>query len=217
MITAMQIKTGWVIKMWNDLLLPLKRELHRGGRWATNIKVRFKNLINGNIVDKVFDSEEKLEDIVLERSKFEFLYESGWVYYFMDQETYEQIEISEEDMWDAVNFITPSLIVDIQRFEGRLVWVILPASVKLLITECEPGVKWNTADGTGRVGHELYRHPFHKWTAVWYRPAFILRRLFIIHHFVKIFEKVISITVCWSYLLQFWQKSILCQQSLNKH
>ncbi|NVP17819.1 elongation factor P [Candidatus Gracilibacteria bacterium] len=147
MITAMQIKTGGVIKMGNDLLLPLKRELHRGGRGATNIKVRFKNLINGNIVDKVFDSEEKLEDIVLERSKFEFLYESGGVYYFMDQETYEQIEISEEDMGDAVNFITPSLIVDIQRFEGRLVGVILPASVKLLITECEPGVKGNTADG----------------------------------------------------------------------
>lgn len=147
MITAMGLKSGWVVKIGNDLLLTLKKEIHRGGRWATNIKVRFKNIMAWNTIDKVFDSEEKLEDIILERSKFEFLYESAWTYYFMDQESYEQIEISEEDMWDAVNFITPALVVDIQRYEWRLVWVILPASVKLLITECEPGIKWNTADG----------------------------------------------------------------------
>lgn len=147
MITAMWLK-GWVVvKIGSDLLLTLKKEIHRGGRWATNIKVRFKNVISWNTIDKIFDSEEKLEDIVLERSKFEFLYESAGEYYFMDQESYEQIEISEEDMWDALNFITPALIVDIQRYEWKLVWVILPASVKLLITECEPGVKWNTADG----------------------------------------------------------------------
>ncbi len=146
MITAMKIQVGWVIKIGNELFLALRKEIHRWGRWATNIKVRLKNVIAWNTTDRVFDSEEKLEDIVLERSKFEFLYESWGTYFFMDQENYEQIELNSDDVGDNINFMTPGLIVDIQRYEWRLVWVILPATVKLLITECEPGVKWNTAD-----------------------------------------------------------------------
>ena len=74
---AMQCRVGTVINIGGDLLLVLKFELHRGGRGATNIKLRLKNLIQGNSIDKMFDSEDKLDDITLERVKFEFLYESA--------------------------------------------------------------------------------------------------------------------------------------------
>ncbi len=147
MITAMKLQVWGVVKIGNELLLVLKKEIHRWGRWATNIKTRMKNLLAWNTTDRVFDSEEKMDDIILERSKFEFLYQSGDTFYFMDNTTYEQIELNEDDVGDAVNFMTPGLVVDIQRYEWKLVWVILPAQVKLLITECEPWVKGNTADG----------------------------------------------------------------------
>ncbi|MFA5916882.1 MAG: elongation factor P [Candidatus Gracilibacteria bacterium] len=147
MIIAMKVTAGRVIKIGNELLLVLKKEIHRGGRGSTNIKIRMKNVLVGNTTDRVFDSEEKLDDVVLDRSKFEFLYQSGDTFYFMDQENYEQIELSSEDVGDVVNFMIPGSIVDIQRYEGKLIGVILPANVKLQITECEPGVKGNTADG----------------------------------------------------------------------
>jgi elongation factor P len=144
---AMQCRVGTVIKIGGDLLLVLKFELHRGGRGATNIKLRLKNLIQGNSIDKMFDSEDKFDDITLERVKFEFLYESAGSYAFMNQDTFEQIELTIDDIGDAVNYLTEGLIVDIQSYEGRFIGVILPQRVKLKVIEADPAVAGNTADG----------------------------------------------------------------------
>jgi elongation factor P len=144
---AMQCRVGTVIKIGGDLLLVLKFELHRGGRGATNIKLRLKNLIQGNSIDKMFDSEDKLDDITLERVKFEFLYESAGSYAFMNQDTFEQIELTIDDIGDAVSYLTEGLIVDIQSYEGRFIGVILPQRVKLKVIEADPAVAGNTADG----------------------------------------------------------------------
>jgi elongation factor P len=147
MKTAMQSRVGTVLKVWNDLMLVLKFEIHRGGRGATNIKLRMKNLLQGNTVDRVFDSEDKMEDITLDRVKFEYLYESAGSYAFMNQETFEQIELTEDDIGDAVYYLTEGLIVDIQSYEEKFVGAILPQRVKLKVVEADPAVAGNTADG----------------------------------------------------------------------
>ncbi|MBX9809563.1 hypothetical protein K2X92_04210, partial [Candidatus Gracilibacteria bacterium] len=71
MKTAMQARPGTVIRLNGELLLVVKHEMKRGGRGATNVAMRLKNLIQGNTSDRVMDSEEKFEDITLERSKAE--------------------------------------------------------------------------------------------------------------------------------------------------
>ena len=93
MKTAMQARPGTVIKLNGELLLVVKHEMRRGGRGATNVMMRLKNLIVGNTVDRVVDSEEKFEDITLERAKAEFLYQSGDTFAFMNQDTYETVEL----------------------------------------------------------------------------------------------------------------------------
>jgi elongation factor P len=147
MKTAMQSRVGTVIKIGNDLMLVLKFEINRGGRGATNIKLRMKNLLQGNSVDRVFDSEDKMEDITLERVKFEYLYESAGTYAFMNQENFEQVELQVDDIGDAINYLTEGLIVDIQSYEGRFIGVILPQRVTLQVIEADPAVAGNTADG----------------------------------------------------------------------
>jgi len=147
MKTAFQARPGTVVKIGNDLMLVVKYEIHRGGRGATNIKMRLKNLLAGNSVDRVFDGEDKLEDVLLDRSKFEFLYESGWDYAFMNQDTYEQIELSEDNIGDMKYFLTEGLRVDVQQYEGKFIGILLPLTVRLTIAECDPSVKGNTADG----------------------------------------------------------------------
>ncbi len=147
MKTAMQSRVGTVVKIGNDLMLVLKFEINRGGRGATNIKLRLKNLLQGNSVDKMFDSEDKLEDITLERVKFEYLYESTGTYAFMSQETFEQVELQADDIGDAVSYLKEGLIVDIQSYEGRFIGVILPQRVTLKVIEADPSVAGNTADG----------------------------------------------------------------------
>lgn len=147
MKTAFYARSGTVLKFGNDLFIVLKHEAHRGGRGATNVKIRMKNLMSGSTVDRVFDGEDKLDDVTLQRSKFEFLYESTGTYALMDQTTYEQIELSEDDVGDAKYFLTEGLIVDVQQYEGKFVGIVLPQNVTLKVTECDPGVKGNTADG----------------------------------------------------------------------
>lgn len=147
MKTAFESKPGTVLKIDNELYFVSKWEYHRAWRWATTIKMRLKNLFNGSMTDRTFGWEDKMDDVILERARFEYLYGAGGTYAFMNQETYEQIELDEETIGDMKYFLIESDTVDIQQFEGKFVGLVLPTNVKLTIAECDPGVKWNTADG----------------------------------------------------------------------
>ena len=147
MKTAFDSKPGTILKIDWELMFVSKYEYHRAWRWATTIKMRLKNLMTGQMTDKTFNWEDKMDDVYLDRSRFEYLYTSSGQYSFMNQETYEQIELDEDDIWDMKYFLIEWMTVDIQQYEGRFVWVVFPTNVNLTIAECEPGVKWNTADG----------------------------------------------------------------------
>ncbi len=121
--------------------------MRRGGRGATNVAVRLKNLMQNGMADKVLDSEEKLEDVILERAKAEYLYSSGDTYSFMNQETYETVDLHEDDVGDAAMYLTEGVVVDLQTFEGKFIGIILPLKVTLKVVEAEPAVAGNTADG----------------------------------------------------------------------
>lgn len=147
MKTALQARTGTVLRINNELFLVVKHEMRRGGRGATNVMMRLKNLIQGNTSDRVMDSEEKLEDVTLDRSKAEFLYQSGDMYAFMNQDTYETVELHQDDVGDAAMYLTEGLMVDLQTFEGKFIGIILPLRVTLKVVEADPSVAGNTADG----------------------------------------------------------------------
>lgn len=106
MKTAFQSKLGTVLKIDGVFYSVTRYEYRRGGRGATTINLRLKNIIEGNSVDRQFDGEDKMEDIILDRSKFEFLYETSGTYYFMDNTSYEQIEIDAENIGDNKYFLS---------------------------------------------------------------------------------------------------------------
>ncbi len=147
MLTALKARTGTVLKIDGGLYLVVKHEMRRGGRGATNVAMRLKNLIIGNSQDRVMDSEEKLEDVSLERAKAEFLYSSGDTYSFMNQDTYETVDLHEDDVGDSVLYLTEGLVCDLQTFEGKFIGIVLPLRVTMKVVEAEPAVSGNTADG----------------------------------------------------------------------
>lgn len=147
MKTAFEAKPGTVLKIDNELFFVSKWDFHRAWRWNTTIKMRLKNLFNNSMTDRTFGWEDKLDDVILERSRFEYLYWSAWVYVFMNQDNYEQIELDEEIIWDMKFYLVEGNTVDIQQYEWKFIWLVLPTNVKLKIVECEPWVKGNTADG----------------------------------------------------------------------
>ena len=147
MITALKARTGTVLKIDGGLFLVVRHEMKRGGRGATNVAMRLKNLMQNGSSDRVMDSEEKLEDVVLERAKAEFLYASGDTYSFMNQETYETVDLHEDDVGDAALYLTEGVVVDLQTFEGKFIGIVLPLRVTLKVIEAEPAIAGNTADG----------------------------------------------------------------------
>jgi len=147
MKTAMQARPGTVLRINGELLLVVKHEMRRGGRGATNVMMRLKNLIQGNNSDRVMDSEEKYEDVILDRAKAEFLYQSGDDFAFMNQDTYETVELHADDVGDAALYLKEGTMVDLQTFEGKFIGIMLPLRVTLQVVEAEPSVAGNTADG----------------------------------------------------------------------
>lgn len=147
MITAIKARPGTVLRIDGGLFLVVRHEMKRGGRGATNVAIRLKNILQNGMADRVLDSEEKLEDVVLERAKAEFLYKAGDTYSFMNQETYETVDLHEDDVGDAALYLNEWLVVDLQTFEGKFIGIILPLRVTLKVIEADPSVAGNTADG----------------------------------------------------------------------
>jgi elongation factor P len=110
-------------------------------------KCKIKNMITGSVVDRTYRSGEKLEAADVESRSFQFLFATGDEYTFMDTSTYEQIAVPGDLIGDDKNFLMDELGVDVLFYNGRAVGVTLPSHVVMEVTECEPGVKGDTATG----------------------------------------------------------------------
>ncbi|MBK8266082.1 MAG: elongation factor P [Nannocystis sp.] len=114
-------------------------------------KCRIKNMITGAILDRTWRSGEKLEAANVESRKMQFLYSSGDTFTFMDNESYEQLEVPAEMIGDDRNFLLDNLACEVLFYNERAVGVSLPNQVVYEVTECEPGVKGDTATGVTKA------------------------------------------------------------------
>jgi elongation factor P len=140
---ATELKTGVVFKMNDQPYIVTKYEHIKVGRGSANVKVRIKNVITGQVMDKGCLATEKFEDAMVSRKNAQYLFkENGYV--FMDPDTYEQFNISEELMGDSAKFLLDGQTVQVQYFEGQPISVDLPISMVFEVTYTEPGFKGNT-------------------------------------------------------------------------
>lgn len=107
-------------------------------------KVKAKNMRTGAIIELARNSGYDVEKALLSKKKMGFLYDDGVNFVFMDNTTYEQIEISKERLEWEKNFLVSGLEIDILFYEDEILGITLPSSVALTITDCEPGVRGDT-------------------------------------------------------------------------
>jgi len=136
--------------------------LHQGGIWrAVKIahvkpgkggafnQIELKNLITGSKLNERFRSEDKVDRVTLEQKTFQYLYEQGDVLVFMDQETYDQIELQKAFVGDdQIRFLHDGMLVSIEFHDERPIGIELPESVVLEVVETEPTVKGQTASSS---------------------------------------------------------------------
>jgi len=117
------------------------------GRGGALVKTKLRNLITGAILDDTFRSGEKFPKPQLEEKQMQYLYEQDGMYYFMDNESYEQTPLTKAQLGDAMKFIKENENASILFFKGEPVSVEPPMFVELEVTETEPGFKGDTASG----------------------------------------------------------------------
>ncbi|MFO7819485.1 MAG: elongation factor P [Halanaerobacter sp.] len=147
MITTRDFNTGLTIKLDGKLYKIMNYDHVKPGKGGAFLQTELKNLETGQTINKRFRAGEKVEKAHIDHRKFQFLYSSDEEYTFMDTETYEQVEISAEDIGEAIKFIKENDEVEIEMYQGNPVGVNLPAAVELEVTMAPPAVKGNTVSG----------------------------------------------------------------------
>jgi translation elongation factor P len=145
MVTAGDFRKGLTIEIDEQVWVIVDFQHVKPGKGAAFVRTKMKNIMQGNVLEKTFNPSEKFPKAHVETKTMEYLYSDGELYYFMDQETFEQIPLGLAQVEDALNYIKENMLVTIKFFKGVAFSVEPPNFVELRITETEPGFKGDTA------------------------------------------------------------------------
>jgi len=144
MVNVNDLKNGMTIMYEDSIYVVLSFTHVKPGKGAAFVKAKLKNLRTGSIVEKTFNSSIKVEKANIEKSAMQYLYANGDNYVFMNMETYEQLELTKDQLGDDTSYLKEGLDVLVSFFQGELIGVILPEKVDLEVVSTEPAVKGNT-------------------------------------------------------------------------
>jgi len=147
MASTTDFRNGLVMRLDNELWTIVEFQHVKPGKGGAFVRTRLKNVKTGRVLDKTFRSGEKVEDVRLEKKKYQYLYGGDNEYVFMDMQTYEQITIAGDVVGDASKYIKDGMEVEILFGEGEVLGVEAPIFVELEIIKTDPGVKGDTASG----------------------------------------------------------------------
>lgn len=117
------------------------------GRGSAVLRTKLKNLITGQMLERTFKHVDKIQEADLAHNKANFLYKSGDSFEFMDNTSFEQFTLSPEQVGKLQHFVKEGADVDVLYYEGKPVSIELPTKVQLKVTETEPAIRGNTAQG----------------------------------------------------------------------
>ena len=145
MLTAGDFKNGVTFEKDGQVCQVIEFQHVKPGKGAAFVRTKYKNVVTGAIREESFNPTAKFENAVIERRHLEYLYNDGDLYYFMDQESYEQIPLNKEKLGDNFKFVKENTVCRICSFKGNVFSVEPPTFVELRVTETEPGVRGDTA------------------------------------------------------------------------
>ena len=144
MINVNEFKSGMTIEYEGNIYMVLDFQHVKPGKGAAIVKAKLRNLRTGSIAEYTFNAGTKVPQARIEKKAMQFLYAMGDVYYFMNMNDYEQIELDKSLIGDDAMLLKENLEVDIMFFEGEMLGMNLPDKIALKVTHTEPAVKGNT-------------------------------------------------------------------------
>ncbi len=146
MISATELRKGVVIEL-NDKLYQVVDYQHVKMKRTALAKVKLRDIIGGHTIEQSFQSNDKFVRARLDYRPVQFLYSDGDLYYFMDQESFEQIPLNSDVLGDSINYLKEGITLEMGSYKDKLIGIELPITVELEVTKTDPGFKGDTATG----------------------------------------------------------------------
>ena len=147
-INFSDLSRGMVIELDAQPWQIMDYERHKMQQRAPVTRIKMKNLINGTVVERTFqryDTEFAVADI--DNRETQFLYTDGQYYYFLDQESFDQYELSKEVLGNALNYLKEQMMVEVVVYNGAPISISLPTHVELAVADTPPAFRGDTAQG----------------------------------------------------------------------
>ena len=151
MVSTNDIRPGQSLIIEGSIYLILEYQHVKPGKGKAFVKTKLKNLSDGGVVDKTFRADENVEQAFIDKQSFNYLYKDSNDYVFMNNETYEQINLNEMIIEDKYLFMKENQEITIQMYKNTPIDILLPASVELKVTKAEPAVKGDTVTSTNKI------------------------------------------------------------------
>lgn len=142
------LRKGQKVVLDGDPWIVTEYQFVKPGKGQALYKCKMKNMTSGALVDRTYRSGEKFEKADLEEHQMQYLYSDGDDFHFMNNENYEQLSLTADQVGDAVNYLYENLNVDMLFFNAKPIGLTLPNFVELQIEKSDPGIKGDTASNT---------------------------------------------------------------------
>jgi elongation factor P len=159
-VTTNDLRNGMTLDLGDGLFTVVEFQHVKPGKGGAFVRTKLRNLRTGAVLDRTFRADERVEQAIVEKREMQYLYRDGSDYVFMDNTSYEQLQVSPGTLGDAVKYLKEADAVFLQVYGSEVVGVDLPAAVELTVAETEPGVQGDRVSGarkpaTLETGHVL--------------------------------------------------------------
>jgi elongation factor P len=150
-IDVNELRNGVTFELEGNLYRVIEYSHNKPGRGKATIRTKVRDLRSGSVIEKTFNSGDRVQDVRLDYRQAQFLYEDSGLYYFMDNETFEQPALNPDSVGDAVAYLTEGLDVKLTFNGTEPLDIELPTAVELKVVESEMAVKGDTATGANKI------------------------------------------------------------------
>ena len=145
--SAGDFRNGTTFEMEGNVFRVVEFQHVKPGKGSAFVRTKLKNVITGATLEKTFNPSDKFPAAEIEKKVMQYLYNDGGLYYFMDNETYDQIPLNEDQLGDCLKYLKENMEVTILSYKGNTFAVEPPTFVELEVTYTEPGIKGATSTG----------------------------------------------------------------------
>jgi len=159
-VSTNDLKNGMTLDLPEGLFSVVEFQHVKPGKGGAFVRTKLKNVRTGAVLERTYRADEKLEQAIIDKREMQYLYADGSEYVFMDNTTYDQVQVTGDALGDATRYLKEGDSAILQFYDGEIVGVDLPAAVELAVSDTEPGVQGDRVSGarkpaTLETGHTV--------------------------------------------------------------